>query len=133
MDGTPSKEGNCWRTKTRVCKRFGDSDNLNKIIYCLHCKVIAMIICISDIDFDQVFGGGKDMLDTNIKRIVDSGPFTIEQAEWALNASRNNHGRAIKLLRQVRFLHSVYSKLSGYRSFTGTMKRFQVMTGTAKC
>ena len=46
------------------------------------------------------FGGGKQMLDTSVKKIVDAG-FTIDDAEWALKKNRNDVNRALNMLKGV--------------------------------
>ncbi|XP_063991401.1 tudor domain-containing protein 3 [Diachasmimorpha longicaudata] len=48
----------------------------------------------------KIFGGGtKQLLDHSVQKIVDQG-FSIEQAEYALKANRNNTDRALKSLQR---------------------------------
>ncbi|XP_050718336.1 tudor domain-containing protein 3-like isoform X1 [Eriocheir sinensis] len=46
----------------------------------------------------KVFGGGKQMLDANVQKVVNAG-FSLDVAEWALRNSKNDPVKAIKELR----------------------------------
>ena len=49
---------------------------------------------------NKKFGGGKQMLDTNVQRIINAG-FSLEDAEWALKKTRNDPNKALQQLRGV--------------------------------
>lgn len=46
----------------------------------------------------KVFGGGKQMLDANVQKVVNAG-FSLDVAEWALRNSKNDPVKAIRELR----------------------------------
>ncbi|XP_071551516.1 uncharacterized protein [Panulirus ornatus] len=46
----------------------------------------------------KVFGGGKQMLDANVQKVVNAG-FSQEVAEWALSDSKNDPTKAIRKLK----------------------------------
>ncbi|RXG72318.1 Tudor domain-containing protein 3 [Armadillidium vulgare] len=48
----------------------------------------------------KVFGGGKQMLDSNVQKIINSGNFTISEAEWALKRNKNDLKKALQDLRR---------------------------------
>lgn len=61
----------------------------------------------------QVFGGGKQMLDSNVQKVCRAG-FSPEVAEWALRNNKNDPSKAIRELKAVRkdflvYLHMLIS------------------------
>lgn len=50
----------------------------------------------------QVFGGGKQLLDATVQKVVNAG-FSPEVAAWALRNNRNDPTRAIKELKAVSY------------------------------
>lgn len=46
------------------------------------------------------------MLDSNVQKIINSGAFTIEEAEWALKKNKNDVHKAIQELKRVSLLRN---------------------------
>ncbi|KAK4305847.1 hypothetical protein Pmani_022289 [Petrolisthes manimaculis] len=64
---------------------------------------------------NKVFGGGKQLLDATVQKVVNAG-FSPEVAVWALRNNRNDHARTI---RELKAMASQRGRFEGATDFAG--------------